>query len=154
MYDRILVPVDGSAAAERGLAEAIAIARGRGSTLLVLHVLASPPMYVGLTAVPALDETLHRLHDSGQALLDEAVRRAGEQNVQASTCLLDGIGQTVADVILEQASRQSADLIVMGTHGRRGLNRLALGSDAELVARSSPVPVLLVRKVVPPEPDS
>lgn len=54
-------------------------------------------------------------------------------------------GIEAADVIVEQAKKREADLIVMGTHGRRGLRRFALGSDAELVVRSSPVPVLLVR---------
>jgi nucleotide-binding universal stress UspA family protein len=51
----------------------------------------------------------------------------------------------VADVVVEEAAKSGCDLIVMGTHGRRGFSRLALGSDADLVVRSSPVPVLLVR---------
>lgn len=59
--------------------------------------------------------------------------------------LLESIGGRAADLIVDQAKQWNADLIVMGTHGRRGLRRLALGSDAELVVRSASVPVLLVR---------
>jgi nucleotide-binding universal stress UspA family protein len=59
--------------------------------------------------------------------------------------LVETLGGRVADEIVKQAKEWLADLIVMGTHGRRGLERLAMGSDAELVLRLSPVPVLLVR---------
>jgi nucleotide-binding universal stress UspA family protein len=51
----------------------------------------------------------------------------------------------VADIVTRQARRWKADLIVMGTHGRRGVNRMIMGSDAELVVRNAPMPVLLVR---------
>jgi nucleotide-binding universal stress UspA family protein len=68
-----------------------------------------------------------------------------EHALKAESVLLETVGGSAADRIVEQAQKCKADLIVMGTHGRRRLRRLALGSDAELVVRSSPVPVLLVR---------
>ncbi|MCM2252789.1 MAG: universal stress protein, partial [Ramlibacter sp.] len=61
------------------------------------------------------------------------------------TLLREVTGKRIADVIIEQAQQHSCDLIVMGTHGRKGFSRLTLGSAAEGVVRSSPVPVLLVR---------
>ena len=69
------------------------------------------------------------------------MRSAG---VRPETVLVENVGGRVADEIVWQAKRWKADLIVIGTHGRRGLQRALLGSDAELVARYSPVPVLLV----------
>ena len=68
-----------------------------------------------------------------------------KEGVEAESVLLESIGGPAADPIAVQARQWPADLIVMGTHGRRGLARLALGSDAEEVVRIMPVPVLLVR---------
>jgi nucleotide-binding universal stress UspA family protein len=65
--------------------------------------------------------------------------------VHCETVLREVTGKRVAEVIVDQTKVHACDLILMGTHGRRGFSRLAMGSDAEQVARSSPVPVLLVR---------
>ena len=65
--------------------------------------------------------------------------------MKVETALVDSVGQRVSDIILDQAAAWPADLIVIGTHGRRGVDRVLMGSDAEQVARRSPVPVLLVR---------
>jgi nucleotide-binding universal stress UspA family protein len=65
--------------------------------------------------------------------------------VKVDTLLLETLGRRVADVIVREAKKWRADVIVLGTHGRSGLSRVVLGSDAELVVRESPVPVLLVR---------
>lgn len=61
------------------------------------------------------------------------------------TVLLETLGHRVAELIIKQAKKWRADVIVLGTHGRRGLARVLMGSDAEIVVRESPVPVLLVR---------
>jgi nucleotide-binding universal stress UspA family protein len=67
--------------------------------------------------------------------------------VAAKTILVESIGpRRVADIIIQQARKQRADAIVIGTHGRRGLSRLVMGSDAEEVVRTAPVPVTLVRE--------
>src|ERR1700685_3514197 len=68
------------------------------------------------------------------------------RGVKLKPVLVEKFGGLVADVIISQAKKQRADLIVLGTHGRRGVTRLVMGSDAEGVVRRSPVPVLLVRK--------
>jgi nucleotide-binding universal stress UspA family protein len=70
-----------------------------------------------------------------------AARAAG---ARPQTVLVEDFGGRVADAIVKQAKRWRADLIVMGTHGRRGVKRALLGSDADLVVRYSPVPVLLI----------
>lgn len=147
MYQHILVPIDGSATAERGLQEAIRLAADLKARLHLLHVVdgAAYPLFVDLTPASLLQETLDRLHEYGQGLLASARTAAGKQNVEADSTLVEVLQGMVADAIVETARRKACDLIVMGTHGRRGWQRLALGSDAEQVARTSPVPVLLVR---------
>jgi nucleotide-binding universal stress UspA family protein len=86
------------------------------------------------------------LRADGRKVLDKALARAEAAGVQAEAVQVASRGSPVSDVILAQARRAKADVIVMGTHGRRGLNRLLLGSDAERVLRDARVPVLLVRR--------
>ncbi len=88
---------------------------------------------------------LESLRDGGKAILKSAEGLVREHGLNAESSLLECWGRRASDLILEQAEQWPADLIVMGTHGRRGLRRLALGSDAEMVLRSASVPVLLVR---------
>jgi nucleotide-binding universal stress UspA family protein len=86
--------------------------------------------------------------DAGRRVLDRAVAVARKAGVEAEAALLEG-EERVSGLIAEEARRAKADLIVVGTHGRRGLDRLLLGSVAEGVARSASTSVLLVRQ---PEP--
>jgi nucleotide-binding universal stress UspA family protein len=81
----------------------------------------------------------------GKLILEKALAMAREQGVQAESELVETIGGRAADRIVEAASKWRADLIVMGTHGRRGVRRLLMGSDAALVLHSSPVSVLMIR---------
>lgn len=145
MYKKVLVPVDGSAASMRGLDEAIELAKATGATLHLVHVLGEHVVDVSY-APPGYFEQLSRsMREAGTKLLAAAEARVRQENVDCDSDLLDVSGAPAAAAILSQAERLSVDLIVMGTHGRRGLRRLALGSDAEMVLRSSRVPVLLVR---------
>ena len=128
MYQRILVPVDGSATAERGLDEAIALASAQAGRLKLVHVLDIHP--------PS--------REARSALLEAGRQRAVAAGIATEIVLLDPFGGALADQILAEAKAWPADLIVAGTHGRKGLTRLALGSDAERIVRGSPVPVLLV----------
>jgi nucleotide-binding universal stress UspA family protein len=145
MYERILVPIDGGATARRGLDEAIALAKRLGSKLQLLHVvdarLLIPEVSVFAPPVQLLDDW----RAAGEKLLAEAVEHARASGVQAEGAVRCDPGLRVCDLILGAARAAGIGLIVMGTHGRRGLRRLTLGSDAELVLRESPVPVLLVR---------
>ena len=146
MYQRILVPVDGSAAAERGVQEAIKLARAQHSRLLFLHVLDDYPMLQQVTSQASLDEMLNGLRHAGLNVLASARRTAEQAAVHCETLLREVTGKRVADIIIDQVGQHHCDLIVIGTHGRRGLARLTMGSDAEQVLRISPVPVLLVRQ--------
>jgi nucleotide-binding universal stress UspA family protein len=145
MYKQLLVPVDGSEPSMLGLAEAIKIAKSHGSKLQLVHVVDElVPLGVDIPA-KYIDQFIDALRAQGKEILDKAQRVVFEHALESEGVLLETIGGRAADQIVQLAKQCKADLIVMGTHGRRGLRRLALGSDAELVVRSSPVPVLLVR---------
>ena len=143
-YKRILVPVDGSAASNKGMMEAIRLAKGSRARLRLLHVVEEYAAFsspeIGVNIGPLLDA----LRRAGRKTLASIGRRARRAGARAETALAENFGARVADIIVAQAKRWRADLIVIGTHGRRGLQRALVGSDAELVVRYSPVPVLLV----------
>jgi nucleotide-binding universal stress UspA family protein len=145
MYQRILVPVDGSKTAARGLREAIGLAKNQHARLRLVHVV--DKMAIIGVAEAGMDPgpVLARLARSGRALLERAQRTAKKLGVEAETAFYRPVTKRVADAILREAKKWRADLIVMGTHGRRGVPRLVLGSDAEQVVRLADVPVLLVR---------
>jgi len=146
MYQNILVPIDGSAAATRGIKEAIKIAKSHGSQLRLLHVVNELILIAG-DPQPALfgKGLFDSLREGGKVVLKSAEGLVREHGLAAEAVLLESWGLHAAGKIIEQAEQWPADLIVMGTHGRRGLRRLVLGSDAELVMHATSVPVLLVR---------
>lgn len=149
MYKKILVPVDGSVASGRGLSEAIEFAKATGATLDLVHVV--DEFVIVAQAAPAAWKGLaEAVRASGEKVLADAAAVVREHDVPFTTELLKATGGGAAGAVVGQAKKLSSDLIVMGTHGRRGLRRLTLGSDAELVLRTSPVPVLLVRGEVGP----
>jgi nucleotide-binding universal stress UspA family protein len=133
MYDRILVPLDGSATAERGLREAIGLAAGQKTRLSLLYVLDDLSTLVEMSSVASYQEMMDGLRKYGEEVLAKARRAADEAGVQAETLLRDVSQGRISEMIVEQAGKTGSDLIVMGTHGRRGFSRLALGSEAELV---------------------
>ena len=90
-------------------------------------------------------DVLDVLRKAGRSVLDAAEALARREDIKSDSVLLETLGGPAADMILAQAKEWAADLIVMGTHGRRGLARMVMGSDAEGVLRGSNVPVLLVR---------
>jgi nucleotide-binding universal stress UspA family protein len=145
MYSKILVPVDGSETSMRGLQEALRVAKTMGSTLRLLHVVNDQPAFVGLEIALYAEELLKTFRARGAHILEQAAAAVRGQGVEIETRCIEIAGGPAGEVILEQARDWPADLIVLGTHGRRGLYRLVLGSDAEYVVRGSPVPVLLVR---------
>lgn len=144
MYQRILVPVDGSPTSLRALEEALQ--QGDNATQVrLIHVVAE---FVTLTeGYEFIDyEELHKAaHDTGEHILADAAERVRQAGRTVETALRDTAGERIASVIADEAQRWQADLIVIGTHGRTGLNRLLLGSVAEGVVRVSTVPVLLIR---------
>jgi len=150
MYQRILVPVDGSPPSEAGLKVAIDMAKLTGAQIRLLHVVDPMPFAYSAEGYGAMaTDVLALMRESGEQVLRAARERVVQDGVATDTVLLDGYGGRLCDRVAEQVKDWQADLIVIGTHGRRGLPRMLLGSDAEQVLRTAAVPVLLVR---PPEP--
>lgn len=145
MYSHILVPIDGSGTSERGLEEAIRLAGALHARLRLLHVIDGFPMLMDMSAVASFDATLQHFRDFGAEVLAKAVKSATAADVETTTVVREITRGRIADIVLDEVRVAKCDLIVMGTHGRRGFSRLALGSDADRVVRESPVPVLLVR---------
>lgn len=142
MYDRILFPTDGSAAAESAIEEVVRSTIDHGATLYVLQVIDISSLTLN---VRGADGTLDRLEAEGEAIVEEVVEsaeRAGIDTVVGS--VVDGVP---AEEIVEYAEANEIDLIAMGTHGRSGLERHLIGSVAETVVRQSPVSVLTMRSV-------
>lgn len=144
-YGRILVAVDGSPAAAKGLREAIRLAKEGGAQLLVLHVVNEFYAYTAIEGAGLAADVPKLLREGGRKVLAKAQAEAARQGVKAQGLLREIAGGPAANAIVREAKKQRAGLIVLGTHGRRGMRRLVLGSDAEEVVRSAPVPVLLVR---------
>jgi len=146
MYQRILVPIDGSPTATRGLEEALALAKLTGARVRLLHHVDATTYASGFETYAAYTENLlPAMRAHGEAVLAAAVTLAAQRGVAVESQLREVFSRRVADVVAEEAAEWKADLIVIGTHGRRGASRLFLGSDAEQIVRIAQVPVLLVR---------
>ena len=146
MYAKILVPVDGSPTSTKGLDEAIRLAKLTGGRLRLLHVVDELSFANGFESYTAYTTDLIPLmREAGQAILDKAKARAQAQGVEAETTLKESLAQRLCDFVVQEVGTWGADLVVLGTHGRRGVRRFLLGSDAEQIVRAAPVPVLLVR---------
>lgn len=135
MYNRILLPTDGSAEMEDGIDHAAALAVRDDAPIHALYVVdagsfSSLPMETGWEGVSEL------LYEEGAAALDEVKRVVGDR-ASVERKVTEGKPNTT---IVEHASEADCDLIVMGTHGRGGIDRLLLGSVAERVVRCSTVP--------------
>ncbi len=146
MYQRILVPVDGSEPSNRGLKEAIRIAASTHGQLRLFHVIDDLSFALALGSDSGLSgDLLASLRGAGRKVLDTAQAAASAAGIEADTRLSDAFPGAVQDKVAAEAREWGADLIVLGTHGRRGAARLMLGSGAERILRTAPVPVLLVR---------
>jgi nucleotide-binding universal stress UspA family protein len=142
MYKRILVPVDGSPTSVRGLDEAIKLAKPTGASIRLVHVL---DQLVFLGGEPYSVDVFGLLKEAGERIMQEMKAKVVATGIEVSTFVSEILPGRVCDVVLEQAKAFDADLIVVGTHGRRGVGRLLVGSDAEKIVRLATVPVLLVR---------
>ena len=143
-YRKILVAVDGSQAAAKGLREAIRLAKEERARLFIVHVVDEFPAFMTPDGAPPID-VVPALREGGRKVLAKAAAAAARENVKAMTILREVTGGPAADPILREARKLGADLLVLGTHGRRGMRRLVLGSDAEQIIRRASLPVLLVR---------
>ena len=146
MYQRILVAVDGSSTSDRALQEAIRLAKDQHAALHIVHVVDMVPLIWDMEYTDS--EAIQRaLRQAGRTIIDRARETAQSAGIEAEAQLAEigTPGQRVAGKIVEAATAWPADVLVIGTHGRRVLDHLLLGSIAEGVARLAPMPVLLVR---------
>ncbi|MCA9544464.1 MAG: universal stress protein [Myxococcales bacterium] len=149
-FKRILVPVDFSECSRVAVRQAIDLAQKYGATLELFHAY-EPPYYVGDVLIQIPDKPALSVHDyirqSAQKLLDEML--AGIEGLDQVPYTSDLIAGVPADAILEKCQGADYDLIIMGTHGRRGLSHLLMGSVAERVIRQASCPVLVLRDAYP-----
>lgn len=144
MYQKILVPVDGSTTSNCALQEAIKLAQHHHAQLELVHVFEDILYWVDESYInyAELQETIR---ESSEKIMTEAQALVQQAGLTAETKLLEAKGQRIANVIVAEAEHWQADLIVIGTHGRSGFSRLLLGSVAEGVVRTATMPVLLIR---------
>ena len=139
MFDTILVPTDGSEGMAPVIDQASGLARAHDADLHFVYAVHTVA-YGNLPLDTSLESISSMLYEDGETALERAERRAATDRVESS--IVEGLPSTK---ILEYARENDCDLVVMGTHGRGGLDRLLLGSVAERVVRSSKIPVLTVR---------
>lgn len=139
---RILVPVDGSATSNKAMAAAADVARNKGARVRLLYFV--EPLAVAVS-LDSTGEYLQVARDAGQRVLDEALAVVRSSGVEADSRLLELPGARLGEAVADASREWDADLIVVGTHGRRGIGRVLLGSGAEQIIRLAPTPVLVIR---------
>lgn len=148
MYERIAVAIDGSETSGKALDEATNLAREMSSVILLLHVCEEMPIIWepdGMNMI-LMQNSLKAIADAGKALLEKHRKQLAEQDITVETKLVETYGGRMGSVISEEAQKWHADLLVVGTHGRKGIAHFLIGSVAEDVTRTASMPVLLVRR--------
>jgi nucleotide-binding universal stress UspA family protein len=144
MFKRILVPLDGSSRAEQALPIAARIARASGGSVLLLRVITAPLQFgPSMQQSTFLQEAVNAVIAESVAYLSKAAHSHDLEGAETKVVMFSG---PVAWTILDTAKEQHVDLILMVSHGHTGFKRWALGSVAQKVARTSPVPVLVLRE--------
>ena len=147
MYKHILVAADGSATSDKALNEAINLAKDQHASLKIVYTIDDASIFTAADVPDAVGIEQSWI-EAGHKILDTAKQKADAAGVEVETKLLqtDIMGEKIADAIVNEAKSWPADLLVAGTHGRRGLAHLLMGSVAEGIVRVSPVPPLLIRR--------
>jgi len=141
---KILVPTDFSDCTTTAQTTAIDLARRLGGEIVLLHVLVEAPLYSeGLLRTARVQSVYDAQRKWAEGVLDARIAELGGQGIKASWRATVGVP---FEEIVNIAAEERADMIVIGTHGRTGLNRVLLGSVAERVIRLAPCPVLTVRR--------
>ncbi len=146
MCQRILVPIDGGATSAEGVDEAVRLAALTGAELRLMHGVVAADHTNGFeTGVVYCIDVLPRMRQAGARVLAAGARRAERPGVTVGTTLVETtVAGQIAERIVDEARAWRADVIVVGSHGRRGADRFFMGSVAEQLARHAPVPVLIV----------
>lgn len=148
IFQRIMIPADGSLRAEQAIPVAARLARASGGTLIFIDVAEEIAPVSGVFAVPAQtpQEVFDRQGEEMRTYLTALTQREDVAGLTTETDVPTGM---TAETLLAAVSTHRADLIVMTSHGRTGFQRRALGSVAEKIARHAPVPVLILREPIP-----
>jgi nucleotide-binding universal stress UspA family protein len=143
---QLLVPIDGSPSSAKAMATAVQLARLNGARIRLLHVVDELDYVNGFeTPRTYREDVVPLMHAAGERLLARMRRLATNKCVPCDSVLLESGAGRICDRVAEQARQVHADMIVLGSHGRRGLARMFMGSDAEQIVRHAPVPVLVVK---------
>ena len=150
-FHHLLVPIDGSPTADKALDEAIRLASGSGAKVTLLHVMDALSHMTGFeSGTRYAEQILPLMRSAGENLLAQAGQKVLAQGLKVECILItEGPGR-VFEHVADHARNNNVDLIVLGSHGRRGIGRALMGSDAEQIIRHAPVPVLVVRGDVAP----
>ncbi len=147
MYKKILVATDGSTLSKKAVTSAIGLAAACGAELVALKVVPRYPQAYFEGSIPLSVQDVGRVEkqwtDTAQTAVDAVVKSAKAKNVAAKG--ITAKSDVVSDAIIAAAKKQGADLIVMASHGRKGIKRLLLGSETQQVLTHSHVPVLVLR---------
>lgn len=147
-YKKILLAIDGSDASKPALQEAIRLAHNQRARLKVIFVVDESFVYHGGPGYDYLSY-LAACREEGQSILNQATEDIKNQStIQFETALLElePFQGRIADAIMEEVQDWHADILIVGTHGRRGFSHIFMGSVAENVIRIATIPVLLVRQ--------
>ncbi|MGZ2744922.1 universal stress protein [Burkholderia stagnalis] len=152
MYSNILVALDGSETSSRALEAALTLASESGARLTPVYVVDFlAPAYDALGYDPSI--LIDAFREEGLRVTDDAAQRMAARGVPGAPQIVDvDAGEDIAHRIVSASRQLGADLIVMGTHGRRGFRRLVLGSVAERVLRGAACPVLMITARGAPAP--
>jgi nucleotide-binding universal stress UspA family protein len=146
-FTHLLVPVDGSELSDQAVSRALELAGVLGARVTFVHAEPGLPMALAGLGEPMDSRTLEMLasasREQSQMILAEACRRAEESGIQAERLSL--VNPMPHAAIVEAAGQVGADLIVMASHGRRGIGALLLGSETQKVLTHCTLPVLVVR---------
>ena len=147
MYQRILVATDGSALSKKAVKHAISLAASTGASVIALKVVPRYPVSFfdgGATlSVETVSEAEKKWVTDAEVQLESVVKEAQSAGVKAKTAVVKS--DLIAESIISAARKHKADLVVMASHGRKGLKRILLGSEALAVLTHSEVPVLILR---------
>ena len=147
MYQRILVATDGSALSKKAVKHAISLAASTGASLVALKVVPRYPVSFfdgsATLSVETVSEAEKKWVTDAESQLDAVVKEAQSAGVKAKTAVVKS--DLIAESIISAARKHKADLVVMASHGRKGLKRILLGSEALAVLTHSAVPVLILR---------
>ena len=141
MYDKILVPTDGSEGTQKAVDHALRVAEKFGSELHVIYVI-NTSAYSTLPAEANWESVTSALRKEGRAATKGIIEEAEDRGIKVERSILEGVPHKE---ILHYIDDNGIDLVVMGTHGKTGLDRFLLGSVTEKVVRSCDIPVLTVK---------